>query len=75
MNNVIKYNVVVLEWMATVGVIIAIGLNSANVYPTGPIIHLISNAVWIYVAFRWQKMSLMLLALCSTIVGLFFLFV
>jgi len=65
----------VLEWVAAIGVIIAIALNSANVYPLGPIIHLFSNMIWMYVSYQWRKLSLFVLASVSTIVGILFFFV
>lgn len=63
------------EWVAVLGVIVAIALNSANIYPAGPIVHLIANMLWMYVAYQWRKLSLFVLASVSTFVGIIFFFV
>ena len=47
-----------IEWLATVTLIIAVALNSFNVYPINVYASTLGNALWLAIALHWKKKSL-----------------
>ena len=48
-----------LEWIATIILIVGTAVNSLGYYPEGPILLCVGGAIWLIVAIRWGKLSLM----------------
>lgn len=49
------------EWVATVTLIIAVALNSWNIYPYNVYISAIGNFLWLLLALHWKKWSLIII--------------
>lgn len=49
-----------LEWVATVELIIATAVNSAGIYPLGPILLILGGILWLIVSFQWKKTSMII---------------
>ena len=55
MNKKIEF---VLEWAATVLLIVGVALTSWNIYPLNIYVSLAGNFAWLLVALLWRKWSL-----------------
>ena len=47
-----------LEWIATVILIAGTAVNSLGYYPEGPLLLCLGGLIWLVVAIRWRKPSL-----------------
>jgi len=63
MKNLIeKINLwVIIEWAATITLIIGVALTSFNIYPLNVYMSVLGNLLWLFMAVHWQKKSLMLI--------------
>jgi len=50
MNNQIKFKII--EWTAPSFVFIAIVLHAFDIYPFGPMFHLVGACLWVYVGIK-----------------------
>ena len=48
----------IIEWAATITLIIGVALTSFNVYPANIYMSVIGNFLWFLMALHWQKLSL-----------------
>lgn len=55
MNKTVEF---VLEWTATVLLIVGVALTSWNIYPLNIYVSLAGNFAWLLVALLWRKWSL-----------------
>jgi hypothetical protein len=50
--------ILILEWIATVLLVIGTAVNSLGYYPEGPLILIAGGAIWLYISIQWGKTSL-----------------
>ncbi len=65
----------VLEWTATVIVMIGVGINALGHHPEGPIVMTFGSLLWVIVGVRWKTASIIITNTAIaivTIVGLSF---
>lgn len=55
MNKTVEF---VLEWTATILLIVGVALTSWNIYPLNIYVSLAGNFAWLLVALLWRKWSL-----------------
>lgn len=48
----------IIEWVATITLIVAVGLTSWNVYPANIYMSALGNFLWLLMALHWKKWSL-----------------
>lgn len=49
-----------LEWVATVELIVATAVNSAGIYPLGPILLILGGILWLIIGLQWKKHSIVI---------------
>jgi hypothetical protein len=52
---------IIIEWAATITLIIAVGLTSWNVYPANIYMSALGNFLWLLMALHWKKWSLIII--------------
>lgn len=52
---------VIVEWLATVTLIVGVALTSWNVYPINIYINVVGNFLWFILAIKWNKWSLIII--------------
>ena len=50
--------ILILEWIATVLLVIGTAVNSLGYYPQGPLILVVGGSMWLYISIQWGKTSL-----------------
>ena len=50
-----------IEWAATLTLIVGVALTSYNIYPANIYISGLGNLLWLFMAFHWQKKSLIII--------------
>jgi hypothetical protein len=53
----------VVEWSATLILLIGVALTSANIYPLNVVVSLVANLLWLWLGFIWRKWSLIVVEL------------
>lgn len=48
----------ILKWTATAVLILGTAINSAGIYPLGPIVLFLGGLIWLAVAVRWREPAL-----------------
>ena len=72
MNWTILKNITVIsimEWTATVSLLVSVALTAYDVYPANAIMGLIANSLWAVVGINWRRWSIVLTS--TTICGIF----
>ena len=49
------------EWAATAVLIVGVALTSYNIYPANVYVSTLGNLLWFFIAFHWQKKSLIII--------------
>ncbi len=52
---------IIIEWAATITLIVAVGLTSWNVYPANIYMSALGNFLWLLMALHWKKVSLIII--------------
>jgi uncharacterized membrane protein len=65
---------VIIEWIATITLIVAVALTSWNIYPANIYVSLLGNFLWLLMGIHWKKWSLIIIQVFITIIYLFGLY-
>ena len=50
----------IIEWSATVILLMSVALTSFNIYPLNIYVALLANVLWLWLGFIWKKWSLII---------------
>ena len=52
---------IIIEWAATITLILGVALTSFNIYPLNVYVSAIGNFLWLLIALYWKKLSLIII--------------